>query len=72
MTYPGGGQCDSADVHLAIANPVLPGDLGIRKAAQRAYRLDEPPHPKALEAITAPWRPYRTRGCLYLWTSHAA
>ncbi len=42
---------------------------GIRKAAQRAYRLDELPHPKALEAIATPWRPYRTRGCLYLWTS---
>jgi DNA-3-methyladenine glycosylase II len=50
---------------------LLAGDLGIRKAAQLAYRLDEPPQPKALEAIAAPWRPYRTRGCVYLWASLA-
>lgn len=48
---------------------LLAGDLGIRKAALRAYRLDELPRPKVLEAIAAPWRPYRTRGCLYLWAS---
>lgn len=46
---------------------LLAGDLGIRRAAQLAYRLDELPRPKALEAIAAPWRPYRTRGCHYLW-----
>ena len=50
---------------------LLAGDLGIRKAAQAAYRLDALPQPKALEAIAAPWRPYRTRGCLYLWASLA-
>jgi DNA-3-methyladenine glycosylase II len=50
---------------------LLAGDLGIRKAAQAAYRLDRPPEPKALEVIAAPWRPYRTRGCLYLWASLA-
>jgi DNA-3-methyladenine glycosylase II len=48
---------------------LLAGDLGIRKAAQLAYRLDELPRPKALEEIAAPWRPYRTRGCVYLWAS---
>jgi DNA-3-methyladenine glycosylase II len=48
---------------------LLAGDLGIRKAAQLAYRLDTLPSPKTLEGIAAPWRPYRTRGCLYLWAS---
>jgi DNA-3-methyladenine glycosylase II len=49
---------------------VLPtGDLGVRNAAMRAYGLDAPPPPAALEAIAEPWRPYRTRGCLYLWRS---
>jgi DNA-3-methyladenine glycosylase II len=48
---------------------LLAGDLGIRKAAQAAYQLGELPPPKDLEAIAAPWRPYRTRGCLYLWAS---
>ena len=49
---------------------VLPvGDLGVRNAAMRAYGLDAPPPPKALEELAEPWRPYRTRACLYLWRS---
>jgi DNA-3-methyladenine glycosylase II len=49
---------------------VLPtGDLGVRNAAMRAYGLDRPPAPKELEALAEPWRPYRTRACLYLWRS---
>jgi DNA-3-methyladenine glycosylase II len=49
---------------------VLPtGDLGVRNAAMRAYDLAAPPAPAELEAIAAPWRPHRTRACLYLWRS---
>jgi DNA-3-methyladenine glycosylase II len=49
---------------------VLPtGDLGVRNAAMRAYGLDRPPAPKELEALAEPWRPHRTRACLYLWRS---
>ena len=49
---------------------VLPvGDLGVRNAAMRAYDLDAPPPPKALEEVAEAWRPYRTRACLYLWRS---
>ena len=49
---------------------VLPvGDLGVRNAAMRAYGLDAPPKPAELEAIAQPWRPHRTRACLYLWRS---
>ena len=49
---------------------VLPvGDLGVRNAAMRAYELDAPPPPKALEELAEPWRPHRTRACLYLWRS---
>jgi DNA-3-methyladenine glycosylase II len=49
---------------------VLPtGDLGVRNAAMRAYELDAPPPPAALEELAEPWRPYRTRACLYLWRS---
>lgn len=49
---------------------VLPtGDLGVRNAAMRAYGLDAPPAPADLEALAAPWRPHRTRACLYLWRS---
>jgi DNA-3-methyladenine glycosylase II len=51
---------------------VLPtGDLGIRNAIQRAYALEAPPKPAAMEAIAVPWRPYRTRACRYLWRSLA-
>jgi DNA-3-methyladenine glycosylase II len=49
---------------------VLPtGDLGVRNAAMRAYRLAAPPAPHELTEIAEPWRPHRTRACLYLWRS---
>jgi DNA-3-methyladenine glycosylase II len=49
---------------------VLPtGDLGVRNAAMGAYGLDAPPAPQALTELAEPWRPYRTRACLYLWRS---
>jgi DNA-3-methyladenine glycosylase II len=49
---------------------VLPtGDLGVRNAAMRAYGLERPPAPAELKALAEPWRPYRTRACLYLWRS---
>ena len=49
---------------------VLPvGDLGIRRAIERAYGLPELPAPAAMERIAEPWRPYRTLACRYLWRS---
>jgi DNA-3-methyladenine glycosylase II len=49
---------------------VLPvGDLGIRRAIERAYGLDGLPDPPAMEEIAAPWRPDRTLACRYLWRS---
>jgi len=45
------------------------GDLGVRNAAMRAYDLPAPPEPAELEALAEPWRPHRTRACLYLWRS---
>ena len=47
--------------------PVL--DLGIRKAMRRAYGLRGMPTPARMERIAAPWRPYRTVACWYLWRS---
>ncbi|NLT07564.1 MAG: DNA-3-methyladenine glycosylase 2 family protein [Solirubrobacterales bacterium] len=55
--------------HLGRADVLPVGDLGIRRAAQRAYGLDELPAPDRLTAIAEPWRPYRTLACLYLWAS---
>jgi DNA-3-methyladenine glycosylase II len=49
---------------------VLPvGDLGIRRAIERAYALDALPEPRTIEEIAQPWRPYRTLACRYLWRS---
>lgn len=47
---------------------VLPvGDLGVRKGVQRYFDLDTLPDPSTMEAVTAPWRPYRTIGSWYMW-----
>jgi DNA-3-methyladenine glycosylase II len=48
---------------------VAVGDQGLRNAVMRAYGLDAPPPPEAFTALAEPWRPYRTRACLYLWRS---
>lgn len=45
------------------------GDLGIRRAVQRAYELPDLPSTAELEALAEPWRPYRTRACRHLWWS---
>ena len=49
---------------------VLPtGDQGIKNAVMTAYGLDAVPKPDAMTEIAEPWRPHRTRACLYLWRS---
>jgi DNA-3-methyladenine glycosylase II len=49
---------------------VLPvGDLGIRRAIERAYGLEAMPTPAEMEKLAEPWRPYRTLACRYLWRS---
>ncbi len=49
---------------------VLPtGDLGIRRAIERAYDLAELPGAREIEAIAEPWRPFRSLACRYLWRS---
>jgi DNA-3-methyladenine glycosylase II len=49
---------------------VLPvGDYGIRKAMQNQYRLRKLPKPEVMQKIAAPWRPYRSVACWYLWRS---
>jgi len=55
--------------HLARRDVLPVGDLGIRRAVERAYGLPELPDADALYAIAAPWRPERTLACLYLWES---
>ena len=61
----------SADMFLMfhLGRPdVLPvGDLGIRRAVEKAYRLPGLPDADALREIAGPWRPHRTLASLYLW-----
>lgn len=55
--------------HLGRPDVLPVGDLGIRRAVERAYELQEIPDPATLERIAEPWRPHRTLACLYLWRS---
>ena len=51
---------------------VLPvDDLGLRRAAQRAYGLPELPKTIDLERLAEPWRPHRSVATWYLWRSLA-
>jgi DNA-3-methyladenine glycosylase II len=55
--------------HLERPDVLPVGDLGIRRAIERAYGLDALPDATAIEKIAAPWRPHRTLACRYLWHS---
>jgi DNA-3-methyladenine glycosylase II len=55
--------------HLERPDVLPVGDLGIRRAIERAYSLDELPEAAAIEKIAEPWRPHRTLACRYLWRS---
>jgi len=51
---------------------VLPsGDLGIRRAAQRAYGFDALPAPAEVDELGERWRPHRSLASVYLWESLA-
>lgn len=56
---------------FALRRPdVLPvGDLGVRKAIQQAYSLEELPKPGKMEELAVPWRPYCSAASWYLWRS---
>jgi DNA-3-methyladenine glycosylase II len=59
--------------HLERPDVLPTGDLGIRRAVQIVYGLDELPDQDELTRIAEPWRPHRTLACIYLWeTLHAA
>jgi DNA-3-methyladenine glycosylase II len=58
--------------HLERPDVLSGGDLGIRKAVQIEYGLDEMPTPVRVLEIGEPWRPHRSLASLYLWESLAA
>jgi DNA-3-methyladenine glycosylase II len=55
--------------HLERPDVLPVGDLGIRRAIERAYSLKALPDPAEMERIAEPWRPHRTLACRYLWRS---
>ena len=56
---------------FALRRPnVLPvGDLGIRNAVQRAYKLKKTPGPADIMRVAEPWHPYCSFASWYLWRS---
>lgn len=58
--------------HLERPDVLSGGDLGIRKAIQIEYGLEEMPTPTRVVEIGEPWRPHRSLASLYLWESLAA
>jgi DNA-3-methyladenine glycosylase II len=63
----------TAEGFLVIAlhrgDVVLPGDLALRKAIQRAYGLDHLPSQAEVLAIAEAWRPHRSLAVNYLFAS---
>jgi DNA-3-methyladenine glycosylase II len=55
--------------HLGRPDVLPVGDLGIRKAMQIHYGLEDLPSPSEMERIADAWRPHRTLASLYLWES---
>ncbi|HEU5142130.1 MAG TPA: DNA-3-methyladenine glycosylase 2 family protein [Solirubrobacterales bacterium] len=58
--------------HLERPDVLSGGDLGIRKAVQIEYEMDEMPSPTRVLEIGEVWRPHRSLASLYLWESLAA
>jgi DNA-3-methyladenine glycosylase II len=58
--------------HLERPDVLSGGDLGIRKAVQIEYGLDEMPAPQRVLEIGEAWRPHRSLASLYLWESLAS
>jgi DNA-3-methyladenine glycosylase II len=56
-------------VALRREDVVLPGDLALRKAIQRAYGLARPPTQQEVLTIAEKWRPYRSLATSYLFAN---
>jgi DNA-3-methyladenine glycosylase II len=54
---------------LGRADVLSSGDLGIRKAVQRAYGYKSLPSPRTVARLGCQWKPYRSVASWYLWAS---
>jgi DNA-3-methyladenine glycosylase II len=57
-------------IHLRRPDVLSGGDLGIRQAVQRLYKLDHLPSVKEVDEIGQKWRPHRSLAGFYLWSSN--
>jgi DNA-3-methyladenine glycosylase II len=57
--------------HLERPDVLSGGDLGIRKAVQIAFGLEQTPTPSEVKEIGERWRPHRSLASIYLWESLA-
>jgi DNA-3-methyladenine glycosylase II len=55
--------------HLRRPDILSGGDLGIRKAVQIEYGLEEMPSPEEAERLGERWAPHRSLASIYLWES---
>jgi DNA-3-methyladenine glycosylase II len=55
--------------HLRRPDVLPVGDLGIRRAVERAYGLPDIPDAAQVLEIGEQWRPHRSLASLYLWRS---
>jgi DNA-3-methyladenine glycosylase II len=55
--------------HLGRPDVLPVGDLGVRRAVERAYGLEGLPSAEELERLGERWAPYRSLASLYLWES---
>ena len=62
---------ESLDALIALQREdvVLPGDLALRKAVQRAYALDHLPSQQEVLEMAEKWRPYRSLATGYLFSA---
>ena len=56
-------------IALQREDVVLPGDLALRKAVQRAYQLGHLPSQQEVVSIAEKWRPYRSLATSYLFSA---
>lgn len=54
---------------LAREDVFSAGDLGLRRALQKLYKLKKEPSPKQIEKLSKKWSPYRTYAAQILWRS---
>ncbi len=66
----------TAEIYLlfALRRPDIwpTGDLAVRRGLAAAKGLDGDPDPAAMDAIAAPWRPYRSAAARLMWHYYGA